>query len=157
MRNSPLFEGLQICCSSFLPFKELKKMEWVSFVLALSTRTRVFPPASVRWEEASKMAKTETKNPEARHVSFANTILEERKEECSLVFVFTALQFPVAQHTRGHARNRPRSICLGLIHQVEAGWTTLHTVDVVLEYRNLKYNKIIIKKLVFYFFTCGAK
>ena len=46
---------------------------------------------------------------------------------------------------------------LGLIHQVEAGWTTLHTVDVVLEYRNLKYNKIIIKKLVFYFFTCGAK
>ena len=45
---------------------------------------------------------------------------------------------------------------LGLIHQVEAGWTTLHTVDVVLEYRNLKYNKII-KKLVFYFFTCGAK
>ena len=54
-------------------------------------------------------------------------------------------------------RNRPRSICLGLIHQVEAGWTTLHTVDVVLEYRNLKYNKIIIKKLVFYFFTCGAK
>ena len=30
---------------------------------------------------------------------------------------------------------------LGLIHQVEAGWTTLHTVDVVLEYRNLKYNK----------------
>ena len=55
------------------------------------------------------------------------------------------------------AVNRPRSICLGLIHQVEAGWTTLHTVDVVLEYRNLKYNKIIIKKLVFYFFTCGAK
>ena len=53
--------------------------------------------------------------------------------------------------------NRPRSICLGLKHQVEAGWTTLHTVDVVLEYRNLKYNKIIIKKLVFYFFTCGAK
>ena len=39
---------------------------------------------------------------------------------------------------------------LGLIHQVETGWTTLHTVDVVLEYRNLKYNKIIIKKLVFY-------
>ena len=35
---------------------------------------------------------------------------------------------------------------LGLIHQVEAGWTTLHTVDVVLQYRNLKYNKIIIKK-----------
>ena len=35
---------------------------------------------------------------------------------------------------------------LGLIHQVEAGLTTLHTVDVVLEYRNLKYNKIIIKK-----------
>ena len=34
----------------------------------------------------------------------------------------------------------------GLIHQVEAGWTTLHTVEVVLEYRNLKYNKIIIKK-----------
>ena len=47
---------------------------------------------------------------------------------------------------------------LGLIHQVEAGWTTLHTVDVVLElYRNLKYNKIIIIKLVFYFFTCGTK
>ena len=46
---------------------------------------------------------------------------------------------------------------LGLIHQVEAGWTTLHIVDVVLEYRNLKYNKIIIKKLVFYFFTCRAK
>ena len=45
---------------------------------------------------------------------------------------------------------------LGLIHQVEAGWTTLHTVDVVLEYSNLKYNKIIIKKLVFYFFTCEA-
>ena len=45
---------------------------------------------------------------------------------------------------------------LGLTHQVEAGWTTLHTVDVVLEYRNLKYDKII-KKLVFYFFTCGAK
>ena len=45
---------------------------------------------------------------------------------------------------------------LGLIHQVEAGWTTLHTVDVVLEYRNLKYDKIIIKKLVFYFFPCGA-
>ena len=54
-------------------------------------------------------------------------------------------------------RNRPRSICLGLIHQDEAGWTTLHTVDVVLEYRNLKYNKIIIKKLVFYLFTCGDK
>ena len=35
---------------------------------------------------------------------------------------------------------------LSLIHQVEAGWTTLHTVDVVLEYRKLKYNKIIIKK-----------
>ena len=35
---------------------------------------------------------------------------------------------------------------LGLIHQVEARWTTLHTVDVVLGYRNLKYNKIIIKK-----------
>ena len=35
---------------------------------------------------------------------------------------------------------------LGLIHQVEAGWTTLHTADVVLEYRNLKYNKIIIIK-----------
>ena len=46
---------------------------------------------------------------------------------------------------------------LGLIHQVEAGWTTLHTVDVVLEYRDLKYNNIIIKKLVFYFFPCGAK
>ena len=46
---------------------------------------------------------------------------------------------------------------LGLIHQVEAGWTTLHTVGVVLEYRNLKYNKIITKDLVFYFFTCGAK
>ena len=46
---------------------------------------------------------------------------------------------------------------LGQIHQVEAGWTTLHTVDVVLEYRNLKYNKIIIKKLPFYFFICGAK
>ena len=44
---------------------------------------------------------------------------------------------------------------LGLTHQVEAGWTTLHTVDVVLEYRNLKYDKIIIKKLVFYFSTCG--
>ena len=41
---------------------------------------------------------------------------------------------------------------LGLIHQVEAGWTTLHTVDVVLEYRNLKHNKIIIN-----FFPCGAK
>ena len=38
---------------------------------------------------------------------------------------------------------------LGLIHQVEAGWTTLHTVDVVLEYRNLKYNKIIIKNSYF--------
>ena len=37
---------------------------------------------------------------------------------------------------------------LGLIHQVEAGWTTLHTVDVVFEYRNLKYNKIIIKLAV---------
>ena len=35
---------------------------------------------------------------------------------------------------------------LGLTHQVEAGWTTLHKVDVVLEYRNLKYSKIIIKK-----------
>ena len=46
---------------------------------------------------------------------------------------------------------------LGLIHQVEAGWTTLHTVDVVLEYRNQKNNKIITKKIVFYFFTCGAK
>ena len=46
---------------------------------------------------------------------------------------------------------------LGLIHQVEAGWTTLHTVDVVLEYRKLNYNKIIIKKLAFYFFPCGAK
>ena len=50
---------------------------------------------------------------------------------------------------------------LGLIHQVEAGWTalhmTLHTVDVVLEYRKLKYNKTIIKKLVFYFFPCGGK
>ena len=32
---------------------------------------------------------------------------------------------------------------LGLIHLVEAGWTTFHAVDVVLEYRNLKYNKII--------------
>ena len=40
---------------------------------------------------------------------------------------------------------------LGLIHQVEAGWTTLHTVDVVLEYRNLKYNKIIIKKTRIFF------
>ena len=38
---------------------------------------------------------------------------------------------------------------LGLIHQVEAEWTTLHTVDVVLEYRNLKYNKIIIKNSYF--------
>ena len=46
---------------------------------------------------------------------------------------------------------------LGLIHQVEAGWTALHTVDVVLEYRKLKYNKVIIKTLAFYFFTCGAK
>ena len=46
---------------------------------------------------------------------------------------------------------------LGLIHQVEAGWTTLHTVDVVLEYRKLKYNKTIIKKLVFCFFPCRGK
>ena len=46
---------------------------------------------------------------------------------------------------------------LGLIHQVEAGWTTLHTVDVVLEYGKLKYNILIIKKLVFYFFPCGTK
>ena len=38
---------------------------------------------------------------------------------------------------------------LGLLQQVEAGWTTLHTVDVVLEYRNLKYNKIIIKNSYF--------
>ena len=37
---------------------------------------------------------------------------------------------------------------LGLIHQVEAGWTTLHTVDVVLEYRNLKYNKTRRSKIV---------
>ena len=38
---------------------------------------------------------------------------------------------------------------LGLIHQVEAGWTTLHTVDLVLEHHNLKYNKIIIKNSYF--------
>ena len=44
---------------------------------------------------------------------------------------------------------------LGLIHQVEAGWTTFHTVDVVLEYRKLKYNKIIIKNSYFISFPVG--
>ena len=44
---------------------------------------------------------------------------------------------------------------LGLIHQVEAGWTTSHTVDVVLEYRKLKYNKTIIKNSYFISFLVG--
>ena len=38
--------------------------------------------------------------------------------------------------TIGHVRYVWRAGTeVGLIHQVEAGWTTLHTVDVVLEYR----------------------
>ena len=45
---------------------------------------------------------------------------------------------------------------LGLIHQVEARWTTLHTVDVVLEYRKLKYNKTIIKNSYFTSFLVGV-
>ena len=44
---------------------------------------------------------------------------------------------------------------LVLIHQVEAGWTTLHVVDVVLKYRKLKYNKIIIINSYFISFLVG--
>lgn len=89
---------LQIYSSSFLPFSELKKMEWVSFVFALSRRTRVFPPASVKWRQASKTAKAETKNPKDRHVSFANAMLEERKEVVCLVFVSTTSCIVVSLH-----------------------------------------------------------
>ena len=67
-------------CNLLLPFRELKKIECVSFVLALSTRTRVFPPASVSWTQAMKTAKVETKIPSERHVSIESAMLEERKK-----------------------------------------------------------------------------
>ena len=64
--------------TSFLPFRELKKIEWVSLVLELSKRTSVFPPASVKWKQTRKTAKRDTKNPKGRHVSFACAMLEAR-------------------------------------------------------------------------------
>lgn len=75
-----VFCSLVACFSqtSFLPFRELKKIEWVSLVLELSKRTSVFPPASVKWKQTRKTAKRDTKNPKGRHVSFACAMLEAR-------------------------------------------------------------------------------
>ena len=54
-------------------------MECVSFVLALSRSTSVFPPASVSLKQARKTTKVETKNPRERHVSLESAMLEEEK------------------------------------------------------------------------------
>ena len=64
-------------------------MECVSFVLALSRRTRVFPPASVRSKQASKTTKVEMKNPTERHVSFKKAMMEDEKGRLLLVASFS--------------------------------------------------------------------